>query len=139
MINMVMGKIVNKITKVQLGTSDLYNIKNAIWDENSPWVQLEVPGGKMLWQDIRSRVVTGSFTTLDLDTLNSTITSLLGTKFSEDGEGLKFFMVTVDGTEIVASFTDVRIVNFVPDTTLTEKVKEVGWKVVFYADSVEVT
>lgn len=138
---MSMGNIINKVTKVQLGTVDIYNIKSAIWNENSPWVELEIPREEVIHQLLRPKIVRGSFNTLDFVTLLGAITDqeLLDVKFSEDGEAFKIFMVTVDGTLKVAKFYDVRIVNLVPNEAITEEIKEVSWSVTFTASKVEYT
>ena len=141
---MTAPKIITRVAKVQVKDVELLNVRSVDWKENSPWVQIPIPNGPMLYQHLIPHQIEGTIVCLDVATLwtcfyiSEIIDEETGEKtvFSTDGDEFKVTLKDISGNEVVFNFWNVRILTVDP-SLIGELGAEVVWTVKFTASRVE--
>ena len=143
--------IIIRTKSVEILGSLVKAVKDSKWKDNDPWVQLFVPVGPVVEQDLLGTEVNGYFSG---ESWESIYKLLYQTQIPENSQypctagGLKYIFST-DGSEFIitlednqgvtytCSFYNVRIKTIKLDRLPTSGLKEAVWIVNFVADYVQ--
>ena len=141
---MTAPKIISRVAKVQVKDVELLNVRSVDWKENSPWVQIPIPNGPMLYHHLIPHQIEGVIVCLDVASLwscfftSEIIDEETGEKtvFSTDGDEFKVTLKDISGNEVVFNFWNVRILTVDP-SLIGELGAEIVWTIKFTASRVE--
>ena len=141
---MTAPKIISRVATVLIKDVELLNVRSVDWKENSPWVQIPIPNGPMLYQHLIPHQIEGVIVCLDVASLwscfftSEIIDEETGEKtvFSTSGDEFEVTLKDISGNEIIFNFWDVRIMTVDP-SLIPESNGEVVWTVKFTASRVE--
>jgi len=136
--------VISKVTQIMIGTDELLNVRSIDWKENNTLVNIAIPGGSMIYQDLIPHVIEGTILCLDIASIwvcfydSDLVNEETGRKtvFSVDGDEFILTAKDITGTNVVFNFYNVRIISIDP-SPMTELSTEVVWTIRFTASRVE--